>query len=138
MPVIAVLLMVSLIYRNISSQQCGIDHDTYSIYQMMLSGHTFKKFQVRPLSNDCREVCKSDVRCQSYNYAFLKDICELNNRTKEARAEDFIESSDRYYMKKASNRGKVTYRRCYTSFLKGLRDGDFAVVGKLTHENHYL
>ncbi len=97
MPVIAVLLLVSLMFRNISSQQCGID--TYSIYQMMLKGHTFKTFKARPLSMDCREACNSDVRCQSYNYDFFKDICELNNRTKEARPEDFVKDSDRYYMK---------------------------------------
>ncbi|KAL9963782.1 hypothetical protein ACROYT_G027322 [Oculina patagonica] len=102
MPVIAVLLFVSLMFWNISSQQCGID--TYSIYQMMLRGHTFKTFKTRPLSMDCREACNSDVRCQSYNYVFFKDICELNNRTKEARPEDFVKDSDRYYMRKAPNK----------------------------------
>ncbi|KAL9963780.1 hypothetical protein ACROYT_G027320 [Oculina patagonica] len=102
MPVIAVLLLVSLMCHNISSQQCGID--TYSIYQMLLKGHTFKTFKARPLSMDCREACNSDVRCQSYNYVFFKDICELNNRTKEARPEDFVNDRDRYYMRKAPNR----------------------------------
>ncbi|XP_078380544.1 uncharacterized protein LOC144663458 [Oculina patagonica] len=102
MPVIAVLLMVSVIFRNISSQQCGIG--TYSIYQMMLRGHTFKTFKARPRSMDCREACISDVQCQSYNYVMFKDICELNNRTKEARPEDFVKDRDRYYMKKASKR----------------------------------
>ncbi|KAL9963774.1 hypothetical protein ACROYT_G027314 [Oculina patagonica] len=99
---IAILLLVSLMFRNISSQQCGID--TYSIYQMMLKGHTFKTFKARRLSMDCREACTSDIRCQSYNYVFFQDICELNNRTKEARPEDFVKDSDRYYMKKAPNR----------------------------------
>ena len=102
----AVLLLVSLMFRNIFSQQCGID--TYSIYQMMLKGHTFKTFQARPLSADCREACNSDVRCQSYNYVFFKDICELNNRTKEARPEYFVKDRDRYYMTKALNRGNTT------------------------------
>ncbi|XP_078380505.1 uncharacterized protein LOC144663432 isoform X2 [Oculina patagonica] len=93
---------MSLMFRNISSQQCGID--TYSIYQMMLKDHTFKTFKARPLSMDCREACNSDVRCQSYNYVFFENICELNNRTKEARPEDFVKNSDRYYMRKAPNR----------------------------------
>ena len=101
--VITILLMVSVMFYNISSQQCGID--TYSVYQMMLRGHTFKKLRARPLSLDCREACISDVRCQSYNYVMFKDICELNNRTKEAKPEDFVKDSDRYYITKAPKRG---------------------------------
>ncbi|KAL9963777.1 hypothetical protein ACROYT_G027317 [Oculina patagonica] len=102
MPVIAVMLLVSLMFRNISSQQCGID--TYSIYQMMLKGHTFKTFKARRLSMDCREACNSEIKCQSYNYVFFQDICELNNRTKEARPGHFVKDKDRYYMRKAPNR----------------------------------
>ncbi|KAL9963792.1 hypothetical protein ACROYT_G027335 [Oculina patagonica] len=34
----------------------------------------------------------------------FKDICELNNRTKEARPDNFVKDSDRYYMRKAPNR----------------------------------
>ncbi len=103
------VMVSSLMCRNISSQQCGID--TYSIYQMMLKGHTFKTFKARPGSLDCREACNSDVRCQSYNYVFLEDICELNNRTKEARPKDFINDNHRYYMTKAPSRGKQTLQK---------------------------
>ena len=98
------LFMVSLMFHKIATQQCG-GFDTYSIYQWMLKGHTYKTFQARPLSLDCREACNADVRCQSYNYLMFKDICELNTRTKEARPEDFVKNSERYYMKKAPNRG---------------------------------
>ena len=104
--VIAVLLKVSLMFCNISRQQCGID--TYFIYQMMLKGHTFETFRARPLSFECRKACNSDVRCQSYNYVVFEDLCELNNRTKEARPMDFVKDRDRYYMKKAPNRGNAT------------------------------
>ena len=100
---ITILLIVSVLFNNISSQQCGIA--TYSVYQMMLRGHTFKTFRARPLSLDCREACISDVRCQSYNYVMFQDICELNNRTKEARPEDFVKDKDRYYITKAPKRG---------------------------------
>ena len=109
MPVISVLLMVALIFRNISSQQCG--NDTYSIYQMMLTGHIFKTFKAQPLSFECSKACNSEVRCQSYNYVVFEDICELNNRTKEARPEDFVKNRDRYYMTKASNRGNAACKR---------------------------
>jgi len=36
----------------------------------------------------------------------FKDICELNNRTKEARPEDFVKNSDRYYITRAPESGK--------------------------------
>ncbi|KAL9964037.1 hypothetical protein ACROYT_G027611 [Oculina patagonica] len=100
--ILSELLILSVIFHSINSQQCGID--TYSIYQMMLKGHTFKTLSARPGSLDCREACNSDVRCQSYNYVMFKDICELNNRTKEARPEDFLKDKDRYYMTKAPKR----------------------------------
>ena len=100
MVVVSTLLLVCLMFRNLATQQCGID--TYSIYQKMLKGHTFKTFRVRPMSHDCRHACNSDVRCQSYNYVMFKDICELNNRTKEARPEDFVKDVGRYYMEKIS------------------------------------
>ena len=35
-------------------------------------------------------------------------ICELNNRTKEARPEDFVKNKDRYYMAKGPKRGDRT------------------------------
>ena len=97
------LFMASLTIRNIATQECGIN--SYSIYQMMLKGHTFQAFNARPGSLDCRQACNSDVRCQSYNYVIFKDMCELNNRTKEARPQDFVRDKDRYYMTKAPKRG---------------------------------
>jgi len=89
--------------RKIATHECGIE--SYSIYQMMLKGHTFKTFKAHQGSLDCRQACNSDVRCQSYNYVILKEICELNNRTKEASPEDFVRDKDRYYMMKAPKRG---------------------------------
>ncbi|KAL9964960.1 hypothetical protein ACROYT_G028677 [Oculina patagonica] len=70
----------------------------------MLKGHIFKTFNARHGSLDCRQACNSDFRCQSYNYVIFRDICELNNRTKEARPEDFVKDKDRYYMRKAPKR----------------------------------
>ena len=34
-----------------------------------------------------------------------QNICELNNRTKEARPEDFLPDKTRYYMRRLTNRG---------------------------------
>ncbi|XP_022801978.1 uncharacterized protein LOC111339568 [Stylophora pistillata] len=99
---ILVFCWTSLMICGITSQQCG--DDTYSIYQMMLKGHTFKSLKVRPGSSDCRQACFKDIRCHSYNVIISKSICELNNRTKEAKPEDFIKDKDRYYMQKGSER----------------------------------
>ncbi|KAL9963936.1 hypothetical protein ACROYT_G027497 [Oculina patagonica] len=137
--VIVILLVVSEMFCNISSQQCGID--TYSIYQMMLKGHTIKTFKARPLSLDCREACNSDIRCQSYNYVFFKDICELNNRTKEARPEDFVKNSDRYYMTKAPNRVEATgfllIANKNIEKLEKLKIGRFALKGRVQYSRNH-
>ena len=100
---VALPFIASIMVLNIAAHECGID--SYSIYQMMLKGHTFSTFNARPGSLDCRQACNSDVRCQSYNYVMFKDICELNNRTKEARPQHFVRDKDRYYMAKAPKRG---------------------------------
>ena len=34
-------------------------------------------------------------------------VCEFNDRTKEAKPEDFIPDPDRYYFKKPVNRGNL-------------------------------
>ena len=105
MPLVAFVFMASLMIRKIATHECGIE--SYSIYQMMLKGHTFVTFHAHRGSLDCRQACNSDVRCQSYNYVIFLEICELNNRTKEARPEDFVRDMDRYYMMKAPKRGMV-------------------------------
>lgn len=98
----AVVFTTALMSRDTTTQQCGVN--TFSIYQKMLRGHTFKTFKARPGSADCGQACNADIRCKSYNYVIFKDICELNNRTKEDRPDDFVDNKDRYYMK-ASKRG---------------------------------
>ena len=70
-----------------------------------VKGTHLKAFNVRPGSLEGRQACNSDVRCQSYNYVIFKDICELNNRTKEATPQGFVRDKDRYYMTKTPKRG---------------------------------
>ena len=36
----------------------------------------------------------------------MRDVCELNNRTKEARPGDFVPDSKRYYFKRTAKSGK--------------------------------
>ena len=99
------LFFISLVFRDIASQQC---HGIYSIYQMMLKGHTYKTFKTTPGTPECRDICLADERCQSFNVVMFIAICELNNRTKEARPEDFVKDEKRYYMAKGLQRGDRT------------------------------
>ena len=104
-----VLFFISQLFRDNASQQCGAGGDLYSIYQMMLKGHTYKSFKTAPGTLECREACLADVKCQSYNVVMFIAICELNYRSKEARPEDFVKNKDRYYMAKGPKRGD---RKC--------------------------
>ena len=51
-----------------------------SKFGMMLQPNIFKRITGAGLSD----------QCQRFNYVFTQDICELSNRTKEARPEDYI------------------------------------------------
>ena len=55
----------------------------------------------------CHVICSQDVRRQSYNAIIGRHICELNNRTKEARPdhEDFVQDFKRFYMRHSFNSG---------------------------------
>ena len=76
-----------------------------SIKSMMLRQYVFKTF-LAPTSLGCLVACEEDVRCQSFNYVITRDICELSNRTKEARPEHFIFDVNRYYYGMVRNRGE--------------------------------
>ena len=82
---------------------CG---DFQPFYEMALKGHVFQTLKV-PSSLYCLEACKHEARCQSFDHVMGKDISELNNRTKEARPEDFISDVTKLYLKKPKNRGKL-------------------------------
>jgi len=101
----AVFLLCQQYFVESAVEECSGDAE-YSILGMMLRRHIFKKITGAPLGNVCLRECYRDVRCQSFNYVISQSTCELSNRTKEARPEDFVPSSDRYYFKRDMNRGK--------------------------------
>ncbi|KAL9958395.1 hypothetical protein ACROYT_G035401 [Oculina patagonica] len=82
--------------------QCG-NSATYSVGGMFLRGHTFKTYKIG-WHEGCYFKCAEEVTCQSYNVVIGQNVCELNNRTKEARPEDFLPDRTRYYMKRTNNR----------------------------------
>ena len=58
-----------------------------------------------PGSIYCLRACDDDIRCQSINHVLHGEICELNNRTKEARPEAFTTDDTKVYVKKFRKRG---------------------------------
>ena len=78
-----------------ANSQCRVTES--SIGAMYLKGHVFKMYF----------RCEEEVTCQSYNVVIGQKICELNNRTKEARPEDFMPDQRRFYMKRSRNRGII-------------------------------
>ena len=99
----SVLLQLLLLQRfsGLIAQQCNREE---SIFGMMLQRHIFKI--INPSSSlHCLQACNGDVKCQSFNYDFSDDICELNNHTKEDKPEDFIPNFTRYYYGIARKRG---------------------------------
>ena len=105
---IPVLLALCYVLHKVTGQQCSPSEQKRetSILGMMLQGHIFKKITGATLGNICLQECYRDIRCQSFNFVIYQDMCELNNRTKEARPEDFVPNSGRYYFKRDWERGE--------------------------------
>ncbi|KAJ7394738.1 hypothetical protein OS493_000567, partial [Desmophyllum pertusum] len=70
---------------------------------MALKGFVFKTFPATaPYKCDVR--CEREITCQSYNYNTEEKYCELNNRTKEARPENFRSDPARFYIRRLNGR----------------------------------
>ena len=120
--ILAAFLLCQQAFVESAVEECSGEAE-YSILGMMLGRHIFKKITGAPLGNICLRECYRDVRCQSFNFVISKETCELNNRTKEARPEDFVPNSDRYYFKRDMNRGKLmrwkhSIHPAFSSYLK--------------------
>ena len=104
---IAITLLAIMICRMFCKLNPGRCRSEYSISGMMLKGHIFLE---EPTTNllKCVDKCNDDVRCQSFNYVITRGICELNDRTKEARPEHFVEDSERVYLKRLRKRGNCS------------------------------
>ena len=75
-----------------------------SVNGKALKGHTFKTSVIRSLV-ECQVLCEKELKCQSYNYLIPSKICELNDRTKEARPYSFVLNENSVYVKSWPNRG---------------------------------
>ena len=113
-------LLATLLMSRISVFQASVQCPTAgnSIGGMFLRGHTFKSTKVG-WSGGCYLKCEEEVKCQSYNFVIGDKVCELNNRTKEARPEDFKPDQTRFYVKRVTNRGTLQLLFCVSlSLLK--------------------
>lgn len=88
------VVMLAQMFSEVATRQC---ESIYSNYGMMLKEHVFRTIRTS-MSLECLSACNDDLRCQSFNYVMLQNICELNNLTKEAGPQYFVKSIDRYYM----------------------------------------
>ncbi|KAL9978444.1 hypothetical protein ACROYT_G015958 [Oculina patagonica] len=73
---------------------------------MALKGFVFKKMAVTA-PHKCDVRCEREITCQSYNFVIAEKSCELNNRTKEARPENFHSDKARFYIRRLNGRAPL-------------------------------
>lgn len=92
---------------------------------MALQGFVLKKFYVTDIY-ECDMSCKREITCQSFNYVIGEKSCELNNRTKEARPENFQPDSARFYYTRFVGRAFKNCAEIYKSAGKST-DGIYTI-----------
>lgn len=107
--------------------QC--DPAEQSVSGKALRGHTYKTRRVQD-PYECLVFCDSELTCQSYNYVKPGRVCELNNRTKEEKPEDFVQDENRFYMRKWTNRAACA--------AVGVEDPNKIPDDRITSSSYYL
>ena len=103
----SLLLFADFFVDGVSAgSQC---REERSINGMVLQGFVFKKLSVRAF-HECDISCERELTCQSYNYVVGENSCEMNNRIKEARPEQFRSDPARVYLRRLSNRGMFNFQ----------------------------
>ena len=101
---IAVLFLLNQLLHGAFCQQHPASGIEKSIFGWELRGHTYQTMMAE-LGPDCVIACRRDQRCQSFNFVISVGKCEFNNRTKEAKPEDFVQDQSRFYYRRAMKRG---------------------------------
>ena len=77
--------------------------------EINIQGIKLEKFVFKRVSalapHICDIWCGQEITCQSYNYNRKEKICELNNRTKEARPESFRSAPGWFHIRRLNGRG---------------------------------
>ena len=103
--VFRISVLVLLIYSAVTQKCPAGGRSESSIVGWMLRGHVYDTL-LAELPFTCVFKCREDNRCQSFNWVISRLMCEFNNRTKEARPEDFIPNPDRFYYRRDLERGE--------------------------------
>ena len=103
--VFRVSVLALLLYSAVTQKCPAGGRSESSIVGWMLRGHVYDTL-IAELPFTCVFKCREDNRCQSFNWVISLLTCEFNNRTKEARPEDFIPNQDRSYYRRDLQRGK--------------------------------
>ncbi|XP_078349454.1 uncharacterized protein LOC144634375 [Oculina patagonica] len=82
-------LLLCCVARMCYGETAGRCGSEQSIFGKALKGHVFATVETKSL-DECFTKCQQEPRCQSFNYVINENICELNNRTKEAKPENFV------------------------------------------------
>ena len=80
------ILFVSTMKFVTADDQCRTE---VNIEGMALESSVFKRCSLAA-PHLCDVKCRQEIKCQSYNFNRKYQMCELNNRTKEARPENFL------------------------------------------------
>ena len=103
--VFRVSFLALLLYSAVTQKCPAGGRSESSIVGWMLRGHVYDTL-LAELPFTCVFKCREENRCQSFNWVISLLTCEFNNRTKEARPEDFIPNQDRSYYPRDLRRGK--------------------------------
>ena len=103
--VFRISVLVLLLYSAVTQKCPAGGRSESSIVGWMLRGHVYDTL-LAELPFTCLFKCREDNRCQSFNWVISLLTCEFNNRTKEARPEDFIPNPDRSYYRRDLERGE--------------------------------
>ena len=85
-----------------ANDQCRTE---VNVQGMALKRSVFKRWSVTA-PHLCDVKCGQEITCQSYNYNRKYQICELNNRTKEARPDNFLSAPAWFYIRRLNDRGE--------------------------------
>ena len=102
--VFRIFVLALLLYSAVTQKCPAGGGSESSIVGWMLRGHVYDTL-LAELPFTCVFKCREDNRCQSFNWVISLLTCEFNNRTKEARPEDFIPNQDRSYYRRGLQRG---------------------------------
>ncbi|CAH3179954.1 unnamed protein product [Porites evermanni] len=97
--VFRISVLVLVIYSAVTQKCPAGGRSESSIVGWMLRGHVYDTL-LAELPFTCVFKCREDNRCQSFNWVISLLTCEFNNRTKEARPEDFIPNPNRSYYRR--------------------------------------